>query len=508
MLARALARARWSILWERLWPPLASIATAVGLFLALSWLGLWLWLPPLGRATGLLIFVVLAVAATVPLFLVRMPSDTDGLRRLDRLSRLPHRPATAIADDLAASAHDPHSVALWKAHVERMLRAARALKAGVPVPRLPAHDPFALRALVLVLLVCTFFAAGGERGKRVAAAFDWHGVVTPANFRVDAWLNPPTYTGRPPLILPGLRPGEPVRATATISVPTGSTLVVRATGKADLAVAVTGGIAEVVGDARPQAPAGTQERRFTVTEAGSATVRGAGDDITWTFSAIPDKVPTIALAKDPEAQSRGGLLLAYKVEDDYGVVEAQATFSRKPTPGRDGSTPRALFSAPDFQLVLPQARTKSGVGQTIKDLTEHPWAGVDAMMTLVARDEANNEGHSSPQELRLPERPFVKPVARALIEQRRILALDADAKERVALALDALAIAPERFTPEVPIYLGLRSIYWQLMRTKTDDGLRDVVARLWSMAVSIEDGNVSEAEQALRAAQDALRQAL
>ena len=35
-----------------------------------------------------------------------------------------------------------------------------------------------------------------------------------------------------------------------------------------------------------------------------------------------------------------------------------------------------------------------------------------------------------------------------------------------------------------------------------------MVARLWSMAVTIEDGNVSDAEQALRAAEEALRQAL
>ena len=81
-------------------------------------------------------------------------------------------------------------------------------------------------------------------------------------------------------------------------------------------------------------------------------------------------------------------------------------------------------------------------------------------------------------------------------------------KDRVMTALDALSLAPERFTPETSIYLGLRSIYWHLARTKDDDALREVVARLWSMAVTIEDGNVSEAEQALRAAQDALRQAL
>src|SRR5262249_17960563 len=41
LLARALRRARWTIFWERLWPALASIATVIGLFLALSWLGLW-----------------------------------------------------------------------------------------------------------------------------------------------------------------------------------------------------------------------------------------------------------------------------------------------------------------------------------------------------------------------------------------------------------------------------------------------------------------------------------
>jgi uncharacterized protein (TIGR02302 family) len=95
-----------------------------------------------------------------------------------------------------------------------------------------------------------------------------------------------------------------------------------------------------------------------------------------------------------------------------------------------------------------------------------------------------------------------------LVEQRRALALDAGAKSKVLTALDALSLAPERFIPEVAIYLGLRSIYWHLARAETDDALRDVVGRLWQMAVFIEDGNVSEAEQALRAAQEALRQAL
>jgi len=190
LLARALRRAWWTILWERLWPALASLAVAIGIFLAASWAGLWLVLPPLGRAVALFVLVVLIAVAAVPLFRFRLPSTFDGLRRLDRGSGLAHRPATALADELAAGDHDQVSLALWRAHVEQALRAANALKAGTPRPRLPTFDPVAVRALVVLLVCATFFAASGERVKRITAAFDWAGVVQARNFRVDAWVTP------------------------------------------------------------------------------------------------------------------------------------------------------------------------------------------------------------------------------------------------------------------------------------------------------------------------------
>src|SRR5215468_7105608 len=129
LLAPALRRARWTIFWERLWPALASIATVIGLFLALSWLGLWLWLPPIGRAIGRGVFFLLAAAAFSPLLMLRLPSKVDGLRRLDRNSGLPHRPATAIADEIAAPTEDAFATALWRAHIMRALSAAKTLKA-------------------------------------------------------------------------------------------------------------------------------------------------------------------------------------------------------------------------------------------------------------------------------------------------------------------------------------------------------------------------------------------
>jgi uncharacterized protein (TIGR02302 family) len=509
-LGTALRRARWTILWERLWPALARIATVGGIFLTLSWLGLWLDLPPLGRAIVLFAMAILALAALVPLVRLRIPAVAESLSWLDRGSGLPHRPATAIADELAVTPQDPYSLALWKSHLERTLASARSFKAGWPSPRLSVSDPYALRGLVLIAVIASFFAAEGEHWKRIAAAFDWQGVVLPANFRVDAWVTPPVYTGKPPIILAGLHPGEAARQDAqtaqVITVPAGSTLVVRTSGKVNLDVAGKGGVAPAQDDVR--SPAGTQEYRFRIAGTGTATLRGAGDDLVWAFNAVPDKPPTIALTKDPEPQNHGSLLLSYRVEDDYGVTEAHATFARKDEPAGEKPSARPLFGPPDFALILPQARTRSGIGQTIKDLTDHPWAGAEVVMTLVAKDEGGNEGRSEPATFRLPERSFAKPLARALVEQRRNLALDAGARPVVTTALDALALAPDKFTADAGIYLGLRSIFWSLVRAKTDDDLREVTARLWQMALGIEDGDMSDAEASLRNAEEALRQAL
>ena len=516
-LAAAVRRARWTILWERLWPALATVFTAVGFFLAVSWLGVWLWLPPLGRAVGSIAIAAAVVAALIPFGRLRIPALREALSRLDRGSGLRHRPATAIADQLAVPSKDPHSLALWNAHVKRALAAARTLKPGTPAPRVAWRDPYALRALVLLACIATFFAAGGERWHRIAAAFDWRGVVVPANFRVDAWVEPPAYTAKPPIVLPGIHPGEAAAAQAPgegpYAVPVNSTLIVRSTGNINLDLAGSGGVTPSKEAA--QAPAGTREQRFAIAATGAVALRGAGSDITWPFNAIPDNPPTIELTKDPQEQNRGSLLLSYRLSDDYGVSKAEATFVRKDDPATSGAPDakpppmqRPLYGPPDFALALPQARTRNGVGQTIKDLTDHPWAGTEVTMTLVAHDDAGNTGKSDPIDFRLPQRFFSKPLARALVEQRRDLALDANTRPQVITALDALAIAPEKFTPDASVYLGLRSIFWSLVHAKSDDDLRNVAARLWQMAVDIEDGGVTDAQQALRNAENALQQAL
>jgi uncharacterized protein (TIGR02302 family) len=503
-LTQAVQRAKFAIAWERVWPALARLLTVAGLFLVASWAGLWLALPPLGRAAGLALFVALALVALFPLFKFRWPGRHQALSRLDRGSGIRHRPATTLTDTLASQ--DPVAQALWQAQRERTLASLKRIRAGLPAPRLSIHDPWALRALVAVLLVATFVAAGEERGARVLGAFDWDGVLSPANVRVDAWVTPPVYTGKPPVILSASNKDAAGPDAGPLPVPAGSTLIVRSSG-ASLDVVVGGGLSEAA--ATEQAPKGTSERHFAITGDGTAHVRAPSGQPQWKFSAVPDRAPTIALAKDPERQARGSLAMSYRIEDDYGVTEAQAQFSARPgEAAKDAAVPRPLFDPPKFTLMLPNAHTRNGVGQTVKDLSEDPYAGADVTLTLTAKDEAGNEGKSEPFNMRLPERLFTKPLARALIEQRRTLALDANQNWQVYAALDALMIAPELFTPEAGQYLGLFSVTRQLEAARTDDAMREVVASLWALAVTIEDGNITDVDKALRAAQEALKQAL
>jgi len=510
-LERALRRSGWAMAWERLWPIGVRLLTVLGLFLAASWAGLWVALPTVPRVVGVALFTLLALAALLPLIRFRWPSRDEALRRLDRAAGLPHRPATAATDVVVSE--DPVTLALWQAQRQRALASLRRVRAGLPSPRLPLHDPWALRALAVVLVVATFVAAGGERMARLAAAFDWNGLLASPDVRVDAWVTPPTYTGRAPVILTAGAGNETAAATVppVLAVPAGSTLTVRASGNR-LDVTTSGGLAEAAPAATAEPLKDAVEHRYTITGDGTAEVRAPAAHPQWTFRAVPDRAPTITLARDPERQARGGLLLAYKIEDDYGVTDARALFA----PSSDGEAsgagehaePRPLFDPPGFPLVLPNARTRNGVGQTIKDLSEHPYVGADVQLTLVARDEAGNEGRSTPFAMRLPERVFAKPLPRALIELRRMLALDANQSATVHAALEALLIAPDLFTPEFGQYLGLRAVTAQLAGARSDDALREVVASLWALAVTIEDGNITDVDKALRAAQEALQQAL
>ncbi|WP_375617104.1 DUF4175 family protein, partial [Bartonella sp. AP58NXGY] len=145
---------------------------------------------------------------------------------------------------------------------------------------------------------------------------------------------------------------------------------------------------------------------------------------------------------------------------------------------------------------------------TVYDVSAHPWAGSQVKITLVAEDGAGQKGRSKTFIMILPQRIFSNPVARAVSELRRLLALDVSAKERVLDMLSALLVRPEKGLQNTAHFLVLQSAWTRLSLAQTEEDLRDVVDYLWQIALGIEGNQLESAQKNLKQAQAALRDAL
>src|SRR5262245_54100341 len=315
------------------------------------------------------------------------------------------------------------------------------------------------------------------------------------------------------------------RPPGAFEVPDKSLLIVRASGGGVGALSLETPAGTQGATRRLEAPAPANagdvaELRTELSASGPVSVYSSGALMaTWTFQVTPDLPPKISLSKEPERTPRGGLKLFFKVEDDYGVVAAETRIQRLAPKEDTSSTAWARAGAkkgprpplerpPALALRLPKAYPKLAEGQSFHEIGDHPWAGMKVRLGLLAKDLAGQVGRSEPIEMLLPERRFSKPLARAVVEQRRRLVEDPRDRLQVARALDALTLEPEGFIEDLQVFLGLRSAYWRLQRESSRQSRNSVIAQLWQVALRIEDGNLTDAERALRAAQERLSKAL
>ena len=204
MLERRLFEARAVLTFEWLWPLIVAAGVLVALFLAVSWLGVWVALPHVARIVGVVLFVAALVTVLVQGVRTRRPGRRDALARLDRDSGDRHHPVSASQDNLANAGTDPITQALWDVHRRRLETALSRVEVAAPSPRLVDRDRYALRAAAVLALAAAAFVAGPDRYGRVAAAFDWRGSgIAGQGFRLDSWIDPPAYTGRPPVLSVG-----------------------------------------------------------------------------------------------------------------------------------------------------------------------------------------------------------------------------------------------------------------------------------------------------------------
>jgi len=531
-LDRLVAEAKAALLFEQLWRALVFPLCILGLFFCLSFAGLWLEIGHAARAALVILLAGFFLFSLLSLRHVRWPSRRQALERIDQHSGIAHNPASVIDDTLANSSSDPLTLSLWALHRQRALRSLKSLRAGRPSPRSVEVDRYALRGGILVALVACAFLAGPERYARVAAAFDWRGTGAPAHTtRLDAWIDPPPYTGKAPVLLSlGSKEATSPDKPLAVEAPVNSTIIVRSVG-GDARIDTSGALKEIVPEADkkeadkkddakdgatktaaapPATPTtGESEKRFHLEGDAGLTLHHAGRLVgVFSLHAIADRPPTIALTGVPKINARGSFNLIYHLNDDYGVVGAQARFSNPKNQDNKPYGGRSLVEPPHADLALAPGQGGIGDAESTVDLSDHPWAGLRVTMVLAARDEGGNEGVSEPAEITLPKKPFTNPLALSLAEQRRNLLIAPDDRAQVWTALSALLIAPEVFDTKTAVYLGLRTALDRLATAKNDADLVSLAGFLWEMALQIENGNLADAEQKLRNAEQALKDAM
>lgn len=500
-LERRLAWARAAVFWERLWPALMPAAYLAGLLLILAGFDVWRftpvwlhWLLLAGFAGGI------AGLLWHELRHLRWPDRAAAMRRLERVNLLQHRPLEAAADTLPAEQHDPIAQAIWDLHRRRALAQLATVRVGTPEAGWWRRDTWGLRAAIGLLLIVAWVSPGEDRAQRLADTLN-PGTAIPHGTQIamDAWITPPAYTGRAPIFL--TRDGKPVQqppGSAALSIPTGSLLKLR------LAAAPSG--FSIKFGAKEEALHQIDERNGEV-DLALDLAQGEHPNLQllrrdkvfaeWPLRVVPDLAPQIRFSEDPKTMRRIELEVAFEAEDDYAVQQVKLELTR------DGAEAPVSVDWP-----VPLGGGSRITDKQAFDFTAHPWAGLPVQMTLVAADALGQTSRSDTVGVTLPARRFNHPVAKAIVEQRRELALKPGQWQRVVTALRALTLAPERYRDDATAHLGLRMSASRLNLNRSKASIDAVQDLLWQTALHIEDGRSSQGERDFQALMDRLQDAI
>ncbi len=498
----------WAVSWENVWPRLFPAGLVLAGFLILVGFDIWRYTPLWLHWLLLPAFAAGFIAALcLPFRGWRRPGDAEALRRLETTNGLEHRPLGQLADKLAAGQQDPIAEALWQAHRRRLAARIGQLTVTPPQAGWWRIDHWGLRVALGLLLVVAWASPGEPLQQRFRDALQ-PGTATPpgATLALDAWITPPLYTGRPPIFLS--RDGKPVVTAEGLNVPTGSLLKLRLQASQPIYGLKLGSPTHA---GQVHALKQIDERNAEVDL--TLNLNELGGQITlsllrrdhsvadWAVKILPDTAPKIAFADPPKTvapdRRQPQLEIALNAEDDYGVQKIEVEI-------RHANSDESWLA----DWPAPPALAGGFSDKRPFDFVDHPLAGQVVTLNLIATDALGQQGRSEPVQATLPARRFTHPVAKALIEQRRLLALKPSDAPRVATALRALSLAPESYRDDTAVHLGLRMGAARLGLNRTPEGRAEVSALLWQTALRIEDGKSNLAERDFQAAYDRLQDAM
>ncbi len=432
----------------------------------------------------------------------RMPPRAAAIARVD--AAMPGRPIAAMADAQAIGRGDPASEAVWNAHLKRMEARSRDAKPVEPDLRIADRDPYGLRFIALLFFVTALMFGSllrvGSVGETVSG-----GETLAAGPVWEAWVAPPSYTGKPALYLNDIPQGP-------LAVPAGSKVTLRLYGEVGaLTVAET-----ISGRTEDLGAASQAQQMFLATTSGRLAIEGE-NGAAWDVTVIADAPPFVDLTGPVEADALGELSQPFMAGDDYGVESGTATIALDLA-----AVERAhgLAVDPDEMapLVLDLPMPFNGdradfEAFLVENLSEHPLANLPVTLSLQVVDASAQVGESLPEPIVLPGRRFFQPFAKAIIEQRRDVMWSRSNAPRVAQIMRAISHRPEGLFSNETTYLRMRAIIrrlesFALLDGLTVEGQAEVVTALWDLAIQLEDGTLADARERLRRAQERLEEAM
>ena len=484
-----------SLLIERLWESFWLPVCVVLVFTALALLDV---VFLFGNGGHLALFTVFAAVVAFLSFknagAFRLPAAEDIERRLEQENRLPHRPFATLRDQ-PAEPLSGDALQLWEKHIESARhRLETDLGIPLPAPDVARQDRHALRFAAILLFIVGTVVAGGDAPARIERGFtpDLSFSRTPVIAGLDVWIAPPDYTHLSPVFLSTAQLGAAKQAGA-VSVPEGSILKVRVTGY----------------DTPPSFSYAGEKQAFTKADgknyAAELKLDKSGDIRIghwyrsfgrWPVNVTPDLPPEIALIATGKTQ-RSALKITYQAKDDYGLAKITA----RVTPS--GELGEKLGGA-SFTFDL------SREGSHVEDLTAHPWAGMPALLSLEAADDAGHATATETQPFLLPERKFTNPVAERVIgERKRLIWFDDPLTRRIgANNLLDIASRPDLYKGDLALFLSLTTGARRLVYDGDAESVASVVALLWDVALQLEDGGLSLATRNLSESLQKLSEAL
>jgi uncharacterized protein (TIGR02302 family) len=450
---------------------------------------------------------ILFVGSLVPLVRLALPSRYQAMRRMESEAQVAHRGVSSADENMAQEFSSEEQRVIWEEHKRRQLMQLEEVPVATPRSGWRDFDPMALRVPVALGLVAAALLGTGEFSKNLVGAIDPPPPVALNPVTVDAWVRPPAYTGKPPVLLTSPAMVAKRAANPATEVPAGSVVSLRVNNaelvefKSSAVVPLkqakteTGSTAEVTLD---------KQTKLDVVADGKIVE-------SFNFATLADAPPTIVIPKAPEVAARGGLTVHWEVKDDYGVKnvtsEISLTDEQEGGVGFEGNGV-FLWDAPKFEVRLKRPNTRDEKGKTTQDLTAHPWAGLRVEMLVTATDAAGQATVAKPVLLTLPERPFLRPLSKALIEQRKALIIVPDKAPEVAGLFKLILAYPKGLTERSAYLVRLSAIASRLENSGDYDAVKDAITDLWQLAVDIDEGSLADARAELKALKEELERAI